>query len=161
MPKYTCVYVCCNLQSYFHSLDFQISFFNVQYLTPVSFSYPTTSRAWRLKGVLVYSLFASLVLSLGFIFRLVLLLVLHWNPEVYADPLPFGVSGAGAILLLELGAINVYVVFILLALSRSAQPGEGWYAPVRPAMYSPVRREEQLHLWDLSAHASPLHKIDA
>ena len=40
-----------------------------------------------------------------------------------------------------------------------SDPGEGWYAPVGPTLYSPVRREEQVHLWDLSAHPSPLHKL--
>jgi len=96
-----------------------------------------------------------------FIYRLVLELCLHWNPEFHKDPLPFGIASVGPILLVELISINIYVVFLLVALSRTSVPGEGWYAPVRPAMYNPDRREEQLHLWDLSAHQSPLHKIDS
>jgi hypothetical protein len=46
------------------------------------FSYPTTSRAWRLKGVLLFSLWASLVLCFSLILRQVVTLCLHWNPEV-------------------------------------------------------------------------------
>ena len=89
--------------------------------------------------------------------------MLHWNPDFPTDPVPFGISGAAPLLLLSHVAGAVHVVFLLLALSRTAggEGGAGWYAPVRPVMYSPVeRRAEQLHLWDLSAHPSPLHKLD-
>ena len=133
------------------------------------FSYPTTSRAWRLKGVLVYNLATSFTASLGYVLHLVVGLCLHWNPDFPRDPLPFGISAVGApVALVQLVAVNLHVVFLLLALSRSAVAaplGEGWYAaPVRPTggLYSPGGRrrpDEQLHLWDLSVVQSPLHKM--
>ena len=52
-------------------------------------SYPTTSRAWRLKGVLLYSLSTSLLLCLGLILRQVVALCLHWNPEVCTGTVPY------------------------------------------------------------------------
>ena len=70
-----------------------------------------------------------------------------------------GISTAGSLLLVQELAVNLHIVFLLLALSRSSNPGEGWYAPVRPVIYSPQHREEQLHLWDLSAHPGPLDKL--
>ena len=85
-------------------------------------------------------------------------LCLHWNTEVHTDPLPFSVSLAGMIYLGEMAASNLHVSSLLVALSRSPGGPGGWYTPVRPVMYSPARRGEQLHLWDLSAHSSPLHK---
>jgi len=141
-------------QSYLSIIIFRV-------ICDISIHYPTTSRAWRLKGVLVYALAVSILVSLGWVLEQVITLCLHWNPDPNNDPLPFGISGAGSSLLVELAAVNLHVVFLLLALSRShgSEPGEGWYAPVRPALYSPVRRDEPLHLWDLSAHPSPLHKF--
>ena len=51
------------------------------------------------------------------------------------DPLPFSITAGGAVLLVELAAVNLHVVFLLVALARSPEPAEGWYAPVRPVMY--------------------------
>ena len=55
--------------------------------------------------------------------------------QVDTDPLPFSVTSAGAVLLVELAAVNLHLVFLLVALARSPEPAEGWYAPVRPIMY--------------------------
>ena len=106
-------------------------------------------------------------------------------PQVLTNPLPFSVTSAGALYLAEMAATNLHISSLLLALSRSPGDGRGgdWYSPVkfflepklieskeieertkvsllqvRPVMYSPAGREEQLHLWDLSAHPSPAHK---
>ena len=103
--------------------------------------------------------------------------------QVHTNPLPFSVTSAGAIYLTEMAGTNLHLSSLLLALSRSPGDGRGgdWYSPVRlvfssnnadqdakfdqisllqvrPVMYSPAGREEQLHLWDLSAHPSPAHK---
>lgn len=130
-------------------------------LCDISVHYPGSSRGlWRLKLILSYCLCVSLLLCLGTFLRLAVSLALHWNPAAHSDPLPFSVTLAGALHLAELAGTNLHLASILLALSRSPGDGRGgdWYTPVRPVMYSPARREEQLHLWDLSAQASPLHK---
>ena len=64
----------------------------------------------------------------------------------------------------ELAATNIHVLSLLLLLSRTSGTGGGdggWYTPVSPVMYSPTAREEQLHLWDLSAQQSPLNKLNS
>lgn len=130
-------------------------------LCDISVHYPGSSRGlWRLKLILGYCLLTSLFVCLGSFLRLAVCLALHWNTTVHIDPLPFHVTVAGAIYLSELAATNIHLSSLLLALSRvQGDGGTGdWYTPVRPVMYSPARRDEQLHLWDLSAQASPLHK---
>lgn len=126
----------------------------------ISINYPgSTLLAWRLKTILLYCLLCSILLCLGSILRLAVSLCLHWNTEVHTDPLPFSITFAGIVYLGEMAATNLHVSTILVALSRSPGGPGGWYTPVRPVMYSPARRQgEQLHLWDLSAHPSPLHK---
>lgn len=125
----------------------------------ISVNYPgSTTGAWRLKTILLYCLVCSILICLGSILRLAVSLCLHWNTEVHTDPLPFSVTFAGIVYLGEMAASNLHVTSLLVALSRSPGGPGGWYTPVRPVMYSPARRAEQLHLWDLSAHTSPLHK---
>ena len=51
------------------------------------------------------------------------------------DPLPFSITAGGAVLVVELAAVNLHLVFLLVALARSPEPAEGWYSPVRPVMY--------------------------
>jgi hypothetical protein len=60
---------------------------------------------------------------------------MSYSMQVDTDPLPFSVTAAGAVLLVELAAVNLHIVFLLVALARSPEPAEGWYAPVRPPMY--------------------------
>ena len=106
-----------------------------------------------------------MVLCLGSVLRLAVSLCLHWNTEVHTQPLPFSVSLASVYYLGELAATNIHVLSLLLLLSRSsgvAGGDGGWYTPVSPVMYSPTTtRQEQLHLWDLSAQQSPLHKLNS
>lgn len=141
-------------QSYLAIIMFKV-------ICDISIHYPTTSRAWRLKGVLVYSFIVSLLLCLALMLTLAIQILLHWNPHhSTSQPLPYGMSTAGSLLLVSQLAINVHIVFLLLALSRSSSPGEGWYAPVRPVMLTPDCRSEQVHLWDLSAaQPGPLDKF--
>lgn len=130
--------------------------------------YPGFSRgAWRLKLILLYCLTCSVVLCLGGLLRLAVSLCLHWNSEFTTEPLPFSVSLASVYYVGELAATNIHLLALLLLLSRSGGGlggdgggGGGWYTPVSPVMYSPTTtREEQLHLWDLSAHQSPLNSL--
>ena len=52
-------------------------------------SYPGSSRGlWRLKLVLAYCLFASLLVCLGVFLRLAVSLALHWNTEVSVSEIP-------------------------------------------------------------------------
>jgi len=144
--------IVASYQTYLSVLIFRV-------VCDTSVNYPGSTRgAWRLKTILLYCLLCSILLCLGSILRLVVSLCLHWNTEVHSDPLPFSVSLAGIIYLGEMVSSNLHVSSLLVALSRSPGGPGGWYSPVRPVMYSPAGREEQLHLWDLSAHASPLHK---
>jgi len=141
-------------QTYLSVITFRV-------ICDISTHYPGSSRGlWRLKLVLGYCLLASLLVTLAAFLRLAVSLALHWNTEVHTDPLPFSVTSAGIVYLTELAGTNLHLVCLLVAVSRC--PGSGgagdWYTPVRPVMYSPARREEQLHLWDLSAQHSPLHK---
>ena len=117
-------------------------------------SYPGSSRGlWRLKLVLAYCLFASLLVCLGVFLRLAVSLALHWNtevsvsqfpnqtnplPQVDTNPLPFSVTSAGALYLAEMAATNLHVSSLLLALSRSPGDGRGgdWYSPVIFFLYS-------------------------
>ena len=108
-----------------------------------------------------------MVLCLGAVLRLAVSLCLHWNRDFTTDPLPFSVSLASVFLVGELAATNIHLLALLLLLSRRGRGlggedggGGGWYTPVSPVMYSPTTtREEQLHLWDLSAHQSPLNSL--
>ena len=126
--------------------------------------YPGQGRgAWRLKVVLLYCLLVSGLACLGCVLRLAVTLCLHWNTDtVHTQPLPFSVASAGIFYLGELAATNLHVIALLVALSRVSRghvPGDTWYTPVSPVMYSPAPREEQLHLWDLAAtQPSPMHK---
>merc|ERR1711936_1266223 len=89
-------------------------------LCDISVHYPGSSRGlWRLKLVLAYCLFASLLVCLGVFLRLAVSLALHWNTEVDTNPLPFSVTSAGALYLAEMAATNLHVSSILLALSRA------------------------------------------
>ena len=116
-------------------------------------SYPGSSRGlWRLKLVLAYCLFASLLVCLGVFLRLAVSLALHWNtevsvsqfprtqttPQVDTNPLPFSVTSAGALYLAEMAATNLHVSSLLLALSRSPGDGRGgdWYSPVKIVFFS-------------------------
>jgi len=129
-------------------------------LCDISVHYPGSSRGlWRLKLILAYCLLLSLLICLGSFLHLAVSLALHWNSSVHTQPLPFSVTVAGALYLTELAGTNLHLSALLISLSRSPGDGRGgdWYTPVRPVMYSPAR-EEQLHLWDLSAQTSPLHK---
>ena len=105
------------------------------------------------------------MVCLGAILRLAVSLCLHWNTEVHTQPLPFSISSASLYFIGEFAATNIHLLSLLLLLSRSTstQGGEGgWYTPVSPVMYSlTTTREEQLHLWDLSAHQSPLRKLQS
>jgi len=144
--------IIASYQTYLSVLIFRV-------VCDISVNYPGSTRgAWRLKTILLYCLLCSILICLGSILRLAVSLCLHWNTEVHTDPLPFSVSLAGMIYLGEMAASNLHVSSLLVALSRSPGGPGGWYTPVRPVMYSPARRGEQLHLWDLSAHSSPLHK---
>jgi len=151
-----------SFQTYLSVLVFRV-------VCDVSVRYPGFTRgAWRLKLILLYCLSSSVVLCLGAVLRLAVSLCLHWNSEVHTQPLPFSVSLAGVYYVGELAATNIHLLALLLLLSRTGGPagdgggggGGGWYTPVSPVMYSPTNnREEQLHLWDLSAHQSPLNSL--
>lgn len=154
---FTIAVIVASFQTYLSVLVFRV-------VCDVSVRYPGCTRgAWRLKLILVYCLGSSVVVCLGAVLRLAVSLCLHWNTEVHTQPLPFSVSLASLFYIGELAATNIHLISLLLLLSRSSgsQSGDGgWYTPVSPVMYSPTTtREEQLHLWDLSAHQSPLHKL--
>jgi len=154
--------IVASFQTYLSVLVFRV-------VCDVSVRYPGFTRgAWRLKLILLYCLSSSVVLCLGAVLRLAVSLCLHWNSEVHTQPLPFSVSLAGVYYVGELAATNIHLLALLLLLSRTGGPagdgggggGGGWYTPVSPVMYSPTNnREEQLHLWDLSAHQSPLNSL--
>jgi len=155
---FTIAVIVASFQTYLSVLVFRV-------VCDVSVRYPGSTRgAWRLKLVLLYCLALSLVLCLGAVLRLAVSLCLHWNTEVHTQPLPFSVSLASVYFLGELAATNIHVLSLLLLLSRTsgtAGGDGGWYTPVSPVMYSPTAREEQLHLWDLSAQQSPLNKLNS
>jgi hypothetical protein len=64
-----------------------------------------------------------------------IIITIHFFFKVDTDPLPFSMTAAGAVFLVELAVVNLHLVFLLVALARTPDPAEGWYAPVRPVMY--------------------------
>lgn len=146
-------FIAAAFQTYLSVLIFRV-------LCDISLRYPGSGHGlWRLKVCLAYCLLVSVSVCLSSLVSVGSQVVLHSNSAVHKDPLPFSVASSGLVTISLLIATNLHISALLLALSRA--PGESvhdWYTPVRPVMYSPVRRDEQLHLWDLAAQPSPAHK---
>ncbi|TRY75853.1 hypothetical protein TCAL_00615 [Tigriopus californicus] len=97
----------------------------------VSIQYPCLERVWRIKMVLLYCFFMSVLTVGGFVLQLAIQLGLNWNPQFYMEPVPFYLSYSSPMLIGLQGAWNIHVITLLILLSRSKRCLPDYIRPVK------------------------------